>query len=74
MINPNKDDAKALNRRLAWQIKNPARGLTYVKLDVTTLQLLAFIDASFINNKDLSSQIGYILVLVDIINKANIIY
>jgi hypothetical protein len=33
-----------------------------------------FIDALFINNRDLLSQIGYILVLVDIINKANIIY
>ena len=31
-------------------------------------------DALFINNKDLLLQIGYILVLVDIINKANIIY
>jgi hypothetical protein len=33
-----------------------------------------FIDALFINNRDLLSQIGYILVLADIINKANIIY
>jgi len=74
VINLNKDNVKALNQRLAWQIENPARGLIYVKLDVTTLQLLAFTDASFTNNKDLLSQIGYILVLADIINKANIIY
>ena len=33
-----------------------------------------FTDALFVNNKDLLLQIGYILVLVDIINKANIIY
>ena len=33
-----------------------------------------FIDASFINNKDFLLQIGYILILVDIMNKANIIY
>ena len=33
-----------------------------------------FTDASFINNKDFSSQIGYILVLVDITNKANIVH
>ena len=31
-------------------------------------------DASFINNKDLSSQIGYILVLANAIKKANIVY
>ena len=31
-------------------------------------------DASFTNNKDLSLQIGYILVLADITNKANIMH
>ena len=46
----------------------------YVKLDINILRLLVFTDASFANNKDLLSQIGYILVLIDIINKANIIY
>jgi hypothetical protein len=46
----------------------------YIKLDITTLQLLAFTDTSFTNNKDLLSQIGYILVLADAINKANIIH
>ena len=33
-----------------------------------------FIDALFANSKDLLLQIGHILVLVDIMNKANIIY
>jgi hypothetical protein len=46
----------------------------YVKLDINILCLLIFTDALFTNNKDFLSQIGYILVLVDIINKANIIY
>ena len=46
----------------------------YVKLDINILYLLVFTDALFTNNKDLFLQIGYILVLVDIINKANIIY
>jgi hypothetical protein len=43
-------------------------------LDVNSLQLLAFIDASFANNKDLSSQIGFILVLTDASKKANIVH
>jgi hypothetical protein len=46
----------------------------YIKLDINILYLLVFTDALFINNKDLLSQIGYILVLVDIINKANFVY
>ena len=46
----------------------------YVKLDINTLCLFVFTDALFINNKDFSLQIGYILVLVDITNKANIVH
>jgi hypothetical protein len=74
VINPAEEDARALNKRLDWQIKNPGRGLKFVKLDVNTLQLLAFTDASFANNKDLSSQIGYVIVLSDATKKANIIH
>jgi hypothetical protein len=74
VINPVEDDTKSLNKRLSWQIGNVDRGLKFVKLDVNTLQLLVFTDASFANNKDLSLQIGYILVLADASNKANIIH
>jgi hypothetical protein len=74
VINPTKDDTKSLNKRLSWQIKNSNRGLKFVKLDVDTLRLLVFTDASFANNKDLSSQIGYVLVLADASNNANIVY
>jgi hypothetical protein len=36
--------------------------------------LIVFTDASFANNRDLSSQIGYVLVLVDGTGYTNIIY
>ena len=74
VINPGEDNVKLLNKRLTWQIENSERGLKFVKLDVDTLQLLIFTDASFANNKDLSSQIGYVIVLTDGTNKANIIH
>ena len=45
-----------------------------VKLDRNSLQLIVFTDASFANNKDLSSQIGYVIVLVDAANSANVIH
>ena len=51
-----------------------APGLTFVQLDVTTLRIVAFTDSSFANNKDLSSQIGYVIVLADAQNNANIIH
>jgi hypothetical protein len=68
------DDIKLLNKRLQWQIENSGRGLQFVKLDKASLKLLVFTDASFANNKDLSSQIGYILVLADANRQANIIH
>ena len=43
-------------------------------MDTKTLKLLVFIDTSFANNKDLSSQIGYIIVLANITKKANIVH
>ena len=73
-IDPTKNDVKALNKRLQWQIENAARGLRFVKLEKNTLQLLVFTDASFANNKDLSSQISYVLVLTDKYRSANILH
>ena len=74
MINLVKDNIKSFNKRLSWQIKNINRGLKFIKLDINTLQLLVFIDASFTNNKDLSLQIRYIIILANTTKKANIIY
>jgi hypothetical protein len=45
-----------------------------VKLAKESLRLIVFTDASFANNRDLSSQIGYVLVLADGTGRANIIY
>ncbi len=73
-INPDEKDVKALNKRLQWQIENAARGIRFVKLDKESLKLIVFTDASFANNKDLSSQIGYILVLADTKRRANILH
>jgi hypothetical protein len=34
-------------------------------LDISSLSLLIFINTSFANNKDLLSQIGFIIILID---------
>jgi hypothetical protein len=41
------------------------KGLTFMPLDINSLSLLVFTDASFTNNKDLLSQIGFVIVLTD---------
>ncbi|KAE8549025.1 hypothetical protein EYB25_007540 [Talaromyces marneffei] len=73
-INPIKEDIKALNKRLQWQHVNTSRGLRFVPLDVKTLRLITFADASFANNKDLTSQIGFVIVLADAADNANIVH
>jgi hypothetical protein len=52
-----------LNKRLKWQLENQSRGLTYVPIDLGNARLFVFVDGSFANNKDLSSQIGFLIVL-----------
>ena len=63
-----------LNKRLQWQRENQTRGLRYVKLDRDSLQLVVFTDSSFANNKDFSSQIGFIVCLTDSTSRANVIH
>jgi hypothetical protein len=74
VTNPEEENIKLLNKRIQGQIDNSTRGLTFVPLDLKSLSLLIFIDASFANNKDLSSQIGFVIVLADGNNNANIIH
>jgi len=80
VTDPQDEDFKYLNKRLQWQRDNHSRGLTFIPLDPNSIQLVTFTDSSFANNRDLSSQIGFILVLAEKdsnekgLHKANIIH
>ena len=74
VTDPQEADVKQLNKRIQWQIDNATRGLTFVLLDMSSLSLLVFTDASFTNNNDLSSQIGFVIVLTDRNQSANILH
>ena len=63
--NPKDDDYIKLNSRLEWQMKNLHQGLRFVPIDLSTAKLMVFTDGSFANNQDLSSQLGYILTIVN---------
>jgi hypothetical protein len=65
---------KLLNQGLEWQRANKDRGLKYVPLDLTTLKIVTFMDASFANNADMSSQIGFAVVLTDASGAANLVH
>ncbi|KHJ31689.1 hypothetical protein EV44_g3301 [Erysiphe necator] len=70
----NNTDINSLNKRLKWQLENSERGLRYVELDKSSIELVVFTDSSFANNKDFSSQIGFVVVLKDKENRANILH
>ena len=75
VTSPMEQDEKKLNKRLKWQSDNVSRGLRFVPLKMeASLRLIVFTDASFANNVDLSSQIGYVIALADMENNANILH
>lgn len=62
---PSVDDIKALNKRIQWQMDNIERGLTFIPLDLATAKIFVFVDGSFANNEDLTSQLGFVIVLAN---------
>ena len=63
--NPTAAEVRTLNKRLDWQMKNLDRGIKYIPLDLQHAKLFVFVDGSFANNEDLSSQIGYLIILAN---------
>ncbi|KAH8193590.1 hypothetical protein TruAng_012245 [Truncatella angustata] len=66
---PEDTDIDFLNQRIQWQIDNPRRGLRFIPLDLARTKLYVFTDGSFANNRDLSSQLGFIVVLAQEIHR-----
>lgn len=62
---PTAEDAHMMNKRLEWQIQKMDRGIRYIALNLETAKLFVFVDGSFANNKDFSSQIGYLIILAN---------
>jgi hypothetical protein len=62
---PTKEDVTALNKRLKWQLENLDRGLNFIPIGLATAKLFVFVDGSFANNKDYSSQIGHELIIAN---------
>jgi hypothetical protein len=63
----------ALNKIIRHLRATPDVKLRFLKLDIQSLKLLVYTDASFANNANLTSQLGYIVVLSDDSGSASII-
>ena len=46
-------------------MKNIDRGIKYIALNLEQTKLFIFINGSFINNKDFSFQISYLIILIN---------
>lgn len=70
---PTSKNARFLNKAISRCLKSPQLGLKYVPLDTESTHVAVFADASFANNSDYSSQLGFVACLMDKHNRANII-
>ena len=66
-------DMKRLLKLLAEAQQEPKSGLFFQKLDLDTVELRVYTDASFANNPDLSSQLGWCVFAVDATGRCNLL-
>lgn len=71
---PDEKDVKDLNNAIKACKDYHKSGLRFVPLDTSTIELSVFIDAGFATNKDLSSQLGYVIILMDGKRNSNIVH
>jgi len=69
-----KHPSEETRKIIAYSKETCQKGLRFVNLDKDTMRIVLFTDASFGNTQDLSSQIGFVVTLVDGDNNANIIH
>jgi hypothetical protein len=60
-----RDHVKLVNENLLTLQATSTLGLEFPKLDYASLQLVSYVDGSFANREDKSSQIGFVTCLVD---------
>lgn len=68
-----RDKINFLKRAIKRVQKCKELGLTFSKLEKSTIQLRVYSDASFACNDDLSSQLGHLILLFDIENNAHVL-
>jgi len=71
---PEIKDSKILNKVIQECLDTPEMGLKFVKLELHSMHMALFIDASFAGNSNYSSQLGYVLCLMDKHGTGNIIH
>lgn len=68
------DDVKKPHHTNEKWFSRPNFGLLFVKLDLNTVKLGVLVDAGFATNKDFSSQLRTVIIMIDSSGTANIIH
>ena len=68
-----KEKIDLYNKAVTEVQKDPRRGIKMKPLDVQSLHIKVFSDSAFANNTDMSSQLGFSILLCDKNNNCNII-
>lgn len=64
---------RQINSTVRTLKRHPKKGIRHRRLDHKTLRIQVYSDSSFANNRDSTSQMGYIILLADAHNKCNIV-
>lgn len=68
------DEFRTLKKTMDHLSATKERGLTYKRIDMSTMRLIVISDASFANTRNLRSQLGFIILMADETGTANIIH
>ena len=71
---PSPSDARALNKVIGKCIESKNLHLQFVPLEISSLHIATFIDASFARNADHTSQLGFVICAMDAKGYANILH
>lgn len=74
VTNPIRSTFRKLKDLVNYCHKSKDLGLKFVALDKESIRIVLFTDASFGNKRDLSSQMGFLIVIVDRADNANILH
>lgn len=71
---PSKRDVKLLNKVMHACTEDPERGLRFFPLDLESMIMGVFLDAGFATNSDMTSQLGFVVALMDKSGNGNVVH
>lgn len=65
---------KTINKTIKYVHENPRRGLLQRRLDEKSVHIRVYTDSSFADNEDLTTQLGFLILLCDADGRCNVLH